>query len=67
MAAARAAKAKRRAATMPPGLATTEAARDETAAKTNEVTVTVGPNGEVSVQPGITTSAPGPTIPTGNQ
>lgn len=41
MAAARAAKAKFRAATMPPGLAATEAARDETAAKTNEVTVTI--------------------------
>ena len=41
MAAARAAKAKLRAATMPPGLAATEAARDESAAKTNEVTVVI--------------------------
>lgn len=41
MAAARAAKAKFRAANMPPGLAATEAARDETAAKTNEVTIVV--------------------------
>ena len=41
MAAARAAKARHRAATMPPGLAATEAARDESAATTNEVTVTV--------------------------
>ena len=41
MAAARAAKAKFRAATMPPGLAATEAARDESAAETNEVTVIV--------------------------
>ena len=41
MAAARAAKAKFRAATMPPGLAATEAARDESAAKTNEVTVVI--------------------------
>jgi hypothetical protein len=62
-----AAAARQRANTMPPGLAATEAIRHETAATTNEVTVTVGPNGEVSVQPGITTSAPGPTVPTGNQ
>lgn len=41
MAAARAAKAKFRAANMPPGLAATEAARDESAAKTNEVTVVI--------------------------
>lgn len=41
MAAARAAKAKLRAATMPPGLAATEAARDESAAKTNEVTIVI--------------------------
>lgn len=62
-----AAAARQRANTMPPGLAATEAIRHETAATTNEVTVTVGPNGEVSVQPGITTSDPGPTVPTGNQ
>jgi len=62
-----AAAARMRANTMPPGLAATEAIRHETAATTNEVTVTVGPNGEVSVQPGITTSAPSPTVPTGNQ
>lgn len=43
MAAARAAKAKFRAANMPPGLAATEAARDESAAKTNEVTVVIRP------------------------
>lgn len=62
-----AAAARQRANTMPPGLAATEAIRHKTAATTNEVTVTVGPNGEVSVQPGITTSDPGPTVPTGNQ
>ena len=62
-----AAAARQRANTMPPGLAATEAIRHETAATTNEVTVTVGPNGEVSVQPGITTSDPGPPVPTGNQ
>ena len=62
-----AAAARQRANTMPPGLAATEAIRHETAATTNEVTVTVGANGEVSVQPGITTSDPGPTVPTGNQ
>ena len=62
-----AAAARMRANTMPPGLAATEAIRHETAATTNEVTVTVGPNGEVSVQPGITTSDPGPAVPTGNQ
>lgn len=62
-----AAAARQRANTMPPGLAATEAIRHETAATTNEVTVTVGPNGEVSVQSGITTSDPGPTVPTGNQ
>jgi len=43
------------------------AVADLLAATTNEVTVTVGPNGEVSVQPGITTSALGPSVPTGNQ
>ena len=62
-----AAAARQRANTMPPGLAATEAIRHETAATTNEVTVTVGANGEVSVQPGITTSVPGPAVPTGNQ
>ena len=62
-----AAAARMRANTMPPGLAATEAIRHETAATTNEVTVIVGANGEVSVQPGITTSDPGPTVPTGNQ
>lgn len=62
-----AAAARQRANTMPPGLAATEAIRHETAATTNEVTVTVGANGEVSVQPGITTSALGPSVPTGNQ
>ena len=62
-----AAAARMRANPMPPGLAATEAIRHETAATTNEVTVTVGPNGEVSVQPGITTSDPGPAVPTGNQ
>ena len=62
-----AAAARMRANTMPPGLAATEAIRHETAATTNEVTVTVGPDGEVSVQPGITTSDPGPAVPTGNQ
>ena len=62
-----AAAARQRANTMPPGLAATEAIRHETAATTNEVTVTVGANGEVSVQPGITTSDPGPAVPTGNQ
>ena len=62
-----AAAARQRANTMPPGLAATEAIRHETAATTNEVTVTVGANGEVSVQPGITTSDPGPPVPTGNQ
>ena len=62
-----AAAARMRANTMPPGLAATEAIRHETAATTNEVTVTVGPNGEVSVRPGITTSAPGLAVPTGNQ
>ena len=62
-----AAAARQRANTMPPGLAATEAIRHETAATTNEVTVIVGPNGEVSVQPGITTSDPGPAVPTGNQ
>ena len=62
-----AAAARQRANAMPPGLAATEAIRHETAATTNEVTVTVGPNGEVSVQPGITTSDPGPPVPTGNQ
>lgn len=41
MAAARAAKAKFRAANMPPGLAATEAARDESAAVTNEVTIVI--------------------------
>lgn len=41
MAAARAAKAKLRAATMPPGLAATESAREESAAKTNEVTIVI--------------------------
>jgi len=44
MAAARAATAKRRAATMPPGLAKTAAQRDEAAATTNEVTVTTTAN-----------------------
>ena len=62
-----AAAARQRANTMPPGLAATEAIRHETFATTNEVTVIVGPNGEVSVQPGITTSDPGPAVPTGNQ
>lgn len=42
LAAAKAATAKRRAETMPPGLAATAAKRDESAATTNEVTVTVG-------------------------
>lgn len=42
MAAAKAVTAKRRAATMPPGLAATAAKRDESVATTNEVTVTVG-------------------------
>ena len=41
MAAAKAAKARQRAATMPPGLAETEAARDAAAATTNEATVVV--------------------------
>ena len=42
MAAAKAMKSKRRAETMPPGLAATAAKREESAATTNEVTVTVG-------------------------
>ena len=41
MAAARAATAKRRAATMPPGLVTVHEVRDAAAATTNEVTVTI--------------------------
>ena len=44
MAAAKAATAKRRAATMPPGLAAIAAQRDESAATTNEVTVTTEAN-----------------------
>lgn len=51
---------------LPPDVAALLAAR-RAAAATNEVTVIVGPNGEVSVQPGITTSDPGPAVPTGNQ
>ena len=44
LAAAKAEKAKRRTATMPPGLAAVEAARDDSAATTNEVSVVIGPD-----------------------
>ena len=65
-AAAEARQAEWERANLPPDVAALLAAR-RAAAATNEVTVTVGPNGEVSVQPGITTSDPGPPVPTGNQ
>ena len=65
-AAAEARQAEWERANLPPDVAALLAAR-RAAATTNEVTVTVGANGEVSVQPGITTSDPGPTVPTGNQ